>query len=103
MTDDLLDFEQKKEAYAQHLRTITNGLMEIARAEGRKHFTKNQLLRECYDVQDCEFKTLDEWHALGCYVKYGEHGYLFWQNDEPVLLFADWQLQVQQLSLFNNL
>lgn len=44
MTEDLLDFEQKKEAYAQHLRTITNGLMEMARAEGRKHYTKKSVI-----------------------------------------------------------
>lgn len=103
MTDDVEWFDDRKAEITEHLKVITNGLMEMARAADRKNFTKNQLLRECYNLRDCELKTLDEWHALGCYVKYGEHGYLFWQNDEPVLLFADFQLKVQQLSLFNNL
>ena len=79
-------------------------LIEMEKAAGRTRFTKNQLLLECYNLKDCEVKTLDEWHALGYYVKRTEHAYIFWDNNgEPIMKFADWQLQVQQLSLFNNL
>lgn len=104
MTEDVQWFDDRKAEITEHLKVITNGLIEMAKAAGRTRFTKNQLLLECYNLKDCEVKTLDEWHALGCYVKRTEHAYLFWDNNgEPVMKFADWQLQVQQLSLFNNL
>lgn len=102
MTDDVKWFDDRKAEITEHLKVITNGLMEMARAAGRKHFTKNQLLRECYNLRDCELKTLDEWHALGRYVKRSEHAYLFWSNNgDPIMKFADWQLQVEarQLSI----
>lgn len=102
MTEDLQWFEERKVAIAEHLTVITNGLIELARATCRTRYTKNQLLRECYNLQDCELKTLDEWHALGRHVKRSEHAYLFWDNNgEPIMKFADWQLQVEarQLSI----
>ena len=35
----------KMQDYRAHLRTITNGLVEMAKAAGRSKFTCNQLLR----------------------------------------------------------
>lgn len=102
MTEDLQWFEERKVAITEYLTVITNRLIEMAHAAGRTRYTKNQLLRECYNLQDCELKTLDEWHALGRYVKRSEHAYLFWSNNgEPIMKFADWQLQVEarQLSI----
>jgi len=64
--------------YRQHLRAITKGLIEMAQAAGRKHFTSNQLLRECYQQVDAEFHTFDEWNSLGAHIRKGEHAYLFW-------------------------
>ena len=64
--------------YRMHLRTITDGLIEMAKAAGRTKYTCNQLLRECYNQVDAEFRTYDEWKELGAFVRRGEHAYLFW-------------------------
>ena len=68
----------KIQMYRQHLKTITNGLVEMATAAGRADYTRNQLLRECYQVVDKELKTFEEWKAQGARVRRGEHAYLFW-------------------------
>ena len=59
--------------YRMHLRTITNGLIEMAKAAGRTKYTCNQLLRECYNLVDAEFHTYDEWKEQGAFVRRGEH------------------------------
>lgn len=64
--------------YRLHLRTITNGLIEMAKAAGRSKYTCNQLLRECYNLVDAELKTFDQWKEEGAFVRKGEHAYLFW-------------------------
>lgn len=64
--------------YRIHLRTITNGLIEMAKAAGRTKFTCNQLLRECYNMVDAEFHTYEQWKEQGAYIRKGEHAYLFW-------------------------
>jgi hypothetical protein len=68
----------KMKDYRAHLRTITNGLEEMAKAAGRTKFTKNQLLRECYNLIDKELLTFEQWKEQGAYVRRGEHAYLFW-------------------------
>lgn len=68
--------------YRMHLRTITKGLIEMAQAAGRTHYTSNQLLRECYQQVDAEFHTFEEWNEMGAYIRKGEHAYLFW--GEPI-------------------
>ena len=64
--------------YRAHLRTITNGLVEMAKAAGRTQFSNNQLLRECYNLTNTELYTYEQWAELGAYVRRGEHAYLFW-------------------------
>ena len=64
--------------YRMHLRTISNGLVEMAKAAGRSQYTCNQLLRECYNLMDAELKTFEQWKEEGAYVRRGEHAYLFW-------------------------
>ena len=68
----------KMKDYRTHLRTITKGLEEMAKAAGRTKFTKNQLLRECYNLLDKELLTFEQWQELGAHVRRGEHAYLFW-------------------------
>ena len=64
--------------YRMHLRAISDGLVEMAKAAGREQYSCNQFLRECYNMQDAEFHTYDEWKELGAFVRRGEHAYLFW-------------------------
>ena len=64
--------------YRLHLRTISNTLVERAKAAGRTKFTCNQLLRECYNLVEAEFHTYDEWKEQGAFVRKGQHAYLFW-------------------------
>lgn len=77
--------------YRMHLRTITNGLIEMAKAAGRTKYTCNQLLRECYNLVDAEFHTYDEWKEQGAFVRKGQHAYLFWgapiTNEQGVRYF----------------
>ena len=70
--------ESKMKDYRAHLRTITNGLVEVAKAAGRTKFSNNQLLRECYNLIDSELMTYEQWKEQGAYVRRGEHAYLFW-------------------------
>ncbi len=70
--------ESKMKDYRAHLRTITNGLVEMAKAAGRTKFSNNQLLRECYNLMDSELMTYEQWKEQGAYVRRGEHAYLFW-------------------------
>ena len=68
----------KMHDYRNHLRTITDGLIEMAKAAGRSKYTCNQLLRECYNLVDAELKTYDQWKKEGAFVRRGQHAYLFW-------------------------
>ena len=70
--------ESRMQNYRAHLRTITNGLVEMAKSAGRTNFTCNQLLRECYNMADAEFLTYDQWKEQGAFVRRGQHAYLFW-------------------------
>lgn len=90
--------------YREHLKTITNGLVEMAKAAGRTDYTNNQLLRECYNLVNVELHTFDGWKKQGCTIRKGQHAYLFWgkpvQNDSiqfcPVqFLFAKEQVTQQ--------
>ena len=56
--------------YRMHLRAITDGLVEMAKAAGRKKFSCNQLLRECYNMVDAEFHTYDEWKEQGAFANH---------------------------------
>ncbi|MCQ2345503.1 MAG: hypothetical protein MJZ82_01910 [Paludibacteraceae bacterium] len=91
--------------YREHLKTITNGLIEVAKTAGRTDFKCNQLLRECYNLVDVELNTFDGWKAKGAQVKKGQHAYLFWgapvEKDNykfcPVrFLFAREQVRFEQ-------
>lgn len=64
--------------YREHLKTITNGLVEMAKAAGRSEFTKNQLLRECYNLVNVDMDTFEGWKARGAQIRKGQHAYLFW-------------------------
>lgn len=68
----------KMRDYRAHLRTISDGLVEMAKAAGRSNFTCNQLLRECYNLTNVELMSYEQWKELGAYVRRGEHAYLFW-------------------------
>ena len=70
--------ESKMKDYRAHLRTITNDLVEMAKAAGREEYTCNQLLRECYNLTNSELMTYEQWKEQGAYVRRGEHAYLFW-------------------------
>jgi hypothetical protein len=70
--------QSKMRDYRAHLRTITNGLVEMAKAAGRSKFTCNQLLRECYNLTNAELMTYDQWKEQGAFVRKGQHAYLFW-------------------------
>ena len=78
----------KMHDYRMHLRAITDGLVEMAKAAGRSKYTCNQLLRECYNLIDAELKTYEQWKEEGAYVRRGEHAYLFWgkpvRNDHGI-------------------
>lgn len=64
--------------YREHLKIITNGLMEMAQAAGREKIKANQLLKECYNLMDVELDTFDGWKSRGGRIRKGQHAYLFW-------------------------
>ena len=40
----------KMHDYRNHLKTISDGLVEMAKASGRNDYSINTLLRECYNL-----------------------------------------------------
>lgn len=54
----------------------------MAEDAGRNYYTKNQLLRECYNLMNEELRTEDEWESEGAYIKDGSQGWLFWNAGE---------------------
>ena len=73
-----IQHSSKMHDYRAHLRAISDGLIEMAKAAGRTQFTCNQLLRECYNLVNAELKTYAQWKEEGAYIRRGEHAYLFW-------------------------
>lgn len=69
---------QKMHEYREHLKVITNGLIEMAKAAGRTDYKRNQLLRECYNLVDAELDTFEGWQKKGAKIRKGQHAYLFW-------------------------
>lgn len=70
--------QTKMQEYREHLKVITNGLIEMAKAAGRTDYKCNQLLRECYNLVDQELHTFDEWKDKGFAIRKGQRAYLFW-------------------------
>ena len=68
----------KMRDFRTHLKTISNGLVEMAKAAGREDYSINGLLRECYNLTGQELHTFDEWKEQNCSIRKGEHAYLFW-------------------------
>ena len=68
----------KMKVYREQLKSITNKLVEMAVTSGRKDYTANSLLRECYQLTTEKLRTFDQWKAENCSVKKGQHAYLFW-------------------------
>ncbi|MBQ0076236.1 MAG: hypothetical protein KBS70_08010 [Bacteroidales bacterium] len=68
----------KMHEYREHLKVITNGLIEMAKAAGRTEYKCNQLLRECYNLVDVELDTFAGWQSKGAQIRKGQHAYLFW-------------------------
>lgn len=64
--------------YREHLKVITNSLVEMAKSAGRSNYSLNQLLRECYNLADAELDTYEGWLNRGAQVRKGQHAYLFW-------------------------
>ena len=68
----------KMHDYRKHLKTISNGLVELAKTENRTDYSINQLLRECYGLIGKRLHTFEEWKEQNCSIRKGEHAYLFW-------------------------
>lgn len=64
--------------YRKQLADISAQLDVLATESGRKDYSYNQLLRECYQLQGKELHTFDGWKKRGASVRKGQHAYLFW-------------------------
>lgn len=93
-------FEQKHDELIKHLKVISNGLCEFASIPSATEAKLNDLLKCCYNLEGQDLKTGEEWRALGCVIKRYEHGYLFWDNGDIILLYTRDQVRELQLSLF---
>lgn len=91
--------EQKMEECLIHLRTITNGLREMAVAAGRdlKNITDNRLLQECYNLVDAELHYATEWADKHYALRPQQHPYLFWSIKKDVPLEERKQQHLAQL------
>lgn len=97
---DMLDFDKRKPLFFKHLDFITTKLMELAKLTNATEEEKNELLRTCYNQVGKEMLSFDEWRERGCVVKRYEHGYLFWNNGDIVVLYCREQVKQIQLTLF---
>ena len=68
----------KMARYRKQLADISAQLDVLATESGRKDYSYNQLLRECYQLQGKELHTFDGWKKRGASVRKGQHAYLFW-------------------------
>ncbi len=68
----------KMAGYRKQLADISAQLDVLATESGRKDYSYNQLLRECYQLQGKELHTFDGWKKRGASVRKGQHAYLFW-------------------------
>lgn len=64
--------------YREQLKNITNTVMELAKAAGRTEVSRNELLRETYNLVGVELDTFEGWSSKGGSVRKGQHAYLFW-------------------------
>ncbi len=72
----------KRNESREHLKTISNTVMEMAKAAGRTKCSINQLLRETYNLVNVDLDTYDGWKSRGSRVRKGQRAYLFW--GEPI-------------------
>lgn len=70
--------ETAKQNTRQQLKSLSNSLMELAKAAGRTEVAINELLRETYQLVGQELKTFEAWQAEGANIRRGQHAYLFW-------------------------
>lgn len=73
---------ERREELTTCLQIVTNGLIRMAEDAGRKYYTKNQLLRECYNLMNEVLRTEEDWASEGAYIKDGSQGWLFWNAGE---------------------
>lgn len=97
---DMLDFEKKRPLLREHLDFITTKLMELAKMTDASEEVKNELLRNCYNKVNETMLSFDEWREKGCVVRRYEHGYLFWNNGDIIVLYCREQVKQIQLTLF---
>lgn len=70
--------ETAKQNTRQQLKSLSNSLVELAKAAGRTEVAINELLRETYQLVGQELKTFEAWQAEGANIRRGQHAYLFW-------------------------
>ena len=70
--------ETAKQNTRQQLKSLSNSLMELAKAAGRTEVAINELLRETYQLVGQELKTFEAWQAEGANIRRGQRAYLFW-------------------------
>lgn len=97
---DMLDFENKKPLLIKHLDFVTSKLMEIAKLTNATEEEKNEMLLNCYNKVGERMLDFEGWKDKGCVVRSYEHGYLFWRNNDIVVLYCREQVKQIQLSLF---
>lgn len=81
--------EMKRNLNREHLKVISNTVMEMAKAAGRTRVSINQLLRETYNLVNVELDTYEGWAARGNNVRKGQRAYLFW--GEPITTEAGYR------------
>lgn len=64
--------------YRKQLASVSEQLDVMADMSGRKDYSYNQLLRECYQLVGKELHSFDGWKKRGASVRKGQHAYLFW-------------------------
>ena len=70
--------ETAKQSARKQLKSLSNSLMELAKAEGRTDVSINELLREAYQLVGKQLKTFEAWQAEGANILRGQRAYLFW-------------------------
>ena len=70
--------ETVKQSARKQLKSLSNSLMELAKAEGRTDVSINELLRETYQLVGKQLKTFEAWQAEGANIRRGQRAFLFW-------------------------
>lgn len=97
---DRRELEKKSKEILRMLNEITAGLIRLNNTDAKTVAQKNDLLKKCYNLENYELKTFNQWLKDGLIVKQYEHGWVFYKGKGIVMMYTKEQTRILQTKLF---